>query len=78
MFKYCKTLLYFTTLISLSYYTHLYLQRLYFTRCQYDIFQVMFFKNSDFCILLGQIIRCIEGNYMEVLKVIISKFSSLV
>lgn len=56
----------------------MYLQRLYFTRCQYDMFQVMFFKNSDFCILTRQIIRCIEGNYLEVLKVVLAKFTSLV
>ena len=61
------------SVLLVTFYAHKTLQRFYFENCSSDIIQILFFKNSDFCVILKNIIRLIEGNYQELFKSLVSR-----
>jgi hypothetical protein len=59
----------FTVTISfIAYYTHKYIQREYYYRCTADIVQVIFFRNSSFCVLIRNLSSLIESAFLKVLN----------
>lgn len=47
-----------------SYVVHKRVQREYFTRCAADVVQVMFFRNSQYCMVLKNISTMIENHFI--------------
>lgn len=60
-------------ILMFTYFCHKKLQRFYYENCNADIIQVLFFQNSEFCIILHGVIRMIEGNYMDLLRTLVGK-----
>lgn len=56
------------TIIFVTYFLHRRLQYEYYRMCNTDILTVLFFRNSDYCILMHKMIKLIEMNYIEVFK----------
>ena len=55
---------------------HRAMRRVYYHRCDYDIFQVLFFRNSHMCTFLSRAIGVIEGEYFILLRGAYSVFAN--
>jgi hypothetical protein len=42
---------------------HMFLQQQYYRMCNRDIFQVLFFRNSYFCVVMQKVVHSIERGY---------------
>lgn len=60
--------LYATAVTVVTFFLHRSLRRAYYHRCDYDIIQVLFFKNSNMCTFLSGVIDVIEGEYFTLLR----------
>lgn len=54
----------------IAFYTHRRLQREYYEKCVGDIFQVLLFKNSSFCMLMSNINTVIENTFANIAMVL--------
>ncbi len=50
-----------------SYIVHTWLQKIYYMQCCANIFQVLFFKNSQFCTVIHSILSIVEGNFSDIM-----------
>ena len=73
--KYLKTVvasiksgLYFSVLFILAYFCHRRIQQEYYSRCAADVIQILFFRNSHFCVILRNMSDVIETGYFEVFQ----------
>jgi hypothetical protein len=52
-------------LIVVAFYAHRRIQHEYYAHCVGDIIQVLFFKNSSFCILMSNVNDIIEASFVH-------------
>lgn len=52
-----------TSMLALGFVVHRFLRSVHYQRCESDIFQVIFFKNSHMCTFLRTAIDMIENEY---------------
>ena len=60
--------IYVTAVTVVTFLLHRALRRAYYHRCDYDIIQVLFFRNSNMCTFLSSVINIIEGEYFTLLR----------
>ena len=60
-----RHVLWYAIIVVLSFALHGQLKEQYHMRCNKDILQVLFFRNSHFCQLMYQALTIIEGGYMD-------------
>lgn len=53
---------------------HKHLQKEYYRRCNNDIIQVLFFKNSSFCLMIHRVLYMIETGFQDVLATLFHTF----
>lgn len=63
-----RTGVWLTFLALSSFILHRSLRSIHYRRCDYDIIQVIFFKNSQMCTFLKAIIDIIEQEYAMLLR----------
>ena len=64
-----KRIIYWVIFLLLSFLCHAFMQRQYYMYCNGNIIQVVFFKNSSFCMALFHIIKTIEQVYFQILNI---------
>lgn len=70
--KQCRTLLSTACFLLIGFFLHRYLIHVYYDHCNGNIVQILFFRNSHFCVTLRSIIDILEGNYFKVFKALVS------
>lgn len=51
-----------------GYLLHQFLQYLYYENCTHNMFLIMLFKSSDFCLGLKSVLDVIEGGFYSIFK----------
>ena len=52
----------------LAFVVHKRLQYEYYNKCRYDIIHIVFFSNSDMCMLMKSVLDIIENNFAELMR----------
>lgn len=63
-----RSVVWFAVVLLSSFLVHRTLRGIYYQRCDYDIIQVVFFKNSQMCMFLKAVIDIIEHEYAILLR----------
>lgn len=58
-----RTAAWVVVLTTCTFFMHRFLRSVHYQRCDYDIIQVIFFKNSHMCTMLKAVIDAIEAEY---------------
>lgn len=67
-----KSILFFAVFIGCSYVCHKILQHEYYKRCNMDVIQVLFFRNSHLCVCMANVITIIERSFTDLAGTLIS------
>jgi hypothetical protein len=65
LLRYVRLACYIGVAFFVSYFVHKRVQQEYYSRCSSDVIQIIFFRNSHFCVLLRNISDLIEGGYFD-------------